>query len=378
MRVDGDPGDFSGSETVFRTPEVCTALGLTCTTDEEPSAEGACTALQDVRQAYVTWDAARLYLAIEARAAGSACIVWLDFLPGGLAEASGLVQWRRAVRFGGDFRPDAFLAVYDGARAVELWRVEGDEGTTLIPADSLAAHSSLDVDASGRVLEAAIPWRTLFPDAISPTWLPPGTSRERGLRFATAVIGSEAGSGACDVAPDPTSPASATLPSFIDRWVRVEWDADRDGSPALGAAVQTQTVPRFEPAAAVASQGVRLQALHCFTRGQPSTLVLTEAGLAFTFAFEVAEPAPASIFLSAILYSVQGTRARTLFQDATRMRSSPMAPYGPFGDPNADRWDGRDDAGRPVPGGTYVLRLSAGATAGTPTSQVQRTITVVR
>lgn len=378
MRVDGDAGDFTASETVFRTPALCSSLALGCTTDEEPTAEGNCTALQDVRQAYVTWDASRLYIAIEARAAGGACIVWLDFLPGGLAEASGLVAWRRAVRFGGDFRPDAFLAVHDGAHAPELWRVEGDEGTTRVPSDSLAARSSLDVDASGRGLEAAIPWRTLFPDATSPAWLPPGASRERGLRFAAAVIGSEAGSGACDLAPDPTSPASATLPAFVDRWVRVDWDADRDGVPNLGAAVQTQTAPRFEPVDAVASQGVRLQALHCFTRGQPSVLVLAEAGLAFTFAFEVTEPAPPEIFMSAILYSVQGTRARTLFQDAHRVRTTPVAPYGPFGDPAADRWDGRDDAGRPVPGGTYVLRLTAGPTAGTPTSQVQRTVTVVR
>jgi len=391
IRIDGDAADFTPAEAAFRTAAICVALGDSCTADEEPRADGACTALQDLRQVRVTWDATQLYVAVEARAANAACVVYLDVRPGGLASASALGAWRRAIRFGGDFRPDAFLAVRDAAHAPELWLVDGDEGLVRVPADSIEARSNLDADADGRGLEAAIPWRVLFPEArfevnsargapAAPMLVLPAASGVQGLRLAAAVVASEAGAGACDVAPDAVSgsPPDAGLTTDMDRWVRVDWDAGRDGFVDFAAAVQTQTAPRFEPTPVAAPEGVRLTAMRTFARGQPSGLVLVEAGLAFTFAFDIASPVPSEIYVHAAVYSLQGERVRTLYQDARRTPVTPAAPFGAFGDPSADRWDGRDDRGTAVAGGIYVLRVNAGPTPGRITSHVQRPVTVVR
>ena len=389
MRIDGEFADFTPVEAVFRTPALCSALGDTCSRDEEPSGEGACTPLQDVRQVRVTWDATRLYLAVEATAAGAACVVYLDVRAGGLASAGALRAWRRAIRFGGDFRPDAFLAVRDGAHVPELWLVDGDEGLVRVAADSIAAQSNLDADAAGRGVEVAIPWRVLFPGArfavnpaagapVAPMFVLPEAGSARGLQWAAAVVAPEDGAGACDVAPDPFSGSPSNARADVDRRVRVDWDADRDGFVDFGASVQTQTAPRFEPAAAAAPEGVRLISLRTFARGRPSALVLVDAGLAFAFAFEIAPPAPAAIYVHAAVYSLDGARVRTLFQDARRTPVAPTATSGGFGDPSADRWDGRDDRGTAVAGGIYILRVAAGPTPGRITSRLQRPITVVR
>jgi hypothetical protein len=396
LTIDGRTDDWRAVEAAFRNADVCAQLPPPpCGADEERPDDSVASALQDVRQLRVTWDARALYVAAEGTLGGQALLVFLDWTPGGLTQASGaLGTWRRALRFGPEMQPDAFLAVGDGQSVPELWRASGEASAVRVAAEDFAAAASFSAEATGRALEAAIPWSVLFPDAAvevdpengapaTPMFVLPPESSTHGLRLAAAVVGAVEGLGSFDVAPDNTGgvPLDPRMVTVVDRAVLVDWDAVRQGAPHFvdfGAAVQTQTSPRFLPASPVSALRLRIENLRTFADGMPSRLLVPDAGLVIAFAFDVAPRLPAAIYVTATLHSMRGDRVRELYRDSHRVAGAPSPTTGAFGDPQLDRWDGRDGAGRAVPAGVYVLRLSAGLTPGVVESEERRALTVVR
>lgn len=397
MRVDGSTREFTPAEAVFRNADVCPLLvpPPNCAGDEERDGDSSWSAQQDVHQIHVTWDAEKLYLGVDGRLGGHALLVLLDFQPGGLTTMSDLLHWRRALRFGPELRPDAFLAVRDAERLPELWLVEGTEGLRRIAPEDYEARASFDADAPGRGLEAAIPWGVLFPGAPSgvdpepgapaqPVFVLPEASSQNGLRIAAVVVDAEDGFSGPDVAPDNTAgmPLDPRQPADVDRVARVAWDEVSVGPQHFvdfGAAVETQASARFLPEAPRAPEpGLRLEEVRTYAGGRASRLLLADAGLDLQFSFRAASPGPSVLYVSASVYSMRGERVKDLYRDRARAPASLPPPFGTYGDPALDRWDGLDETGRPVPGGIYVLRISAGTSPGAATTRVQRAITVVR
>lgn len=395
LRIDGRSDDFTAVEAVFRNADVCPSIlpPDSCMSDEERDGDSVASHLQDVQQIRVTWDAVHLYVAADARVSGAALVLWLDYRPGGLAETNSLPHWRRAVRFGAGLRPDAFLAVRDAAATPDLFLVDGEEALTRVDPERYRARATFDAGAAGRSLEAAIPWEILFPGAPAlpnpeagapafPMFVLPEASSRMGLRLAAAVVDANEGFGALDLAPDnaaglPIDPRQAV---DVDRFASVAWDENAAGTPHFvdfGAAVQTQESARFSGVAADAPP-LRVGNLQTFAAGRASRLVLADAGLDLAFTFEVETPAPDRVFVSASIFSMRGERVVDLYRDVPRTPVPQAPPFGVFGRTAQDRWDGRDAAGAPVPGGIYLLRLSAGTSAGTPAAQEQRAISVVR
>ena len=396
MAIDGRTTEWTAVEAVFRDPQVCPGLEppAVCPTDEEPDADSRSSPLQDLRQLRVTWDAHNLYIAAEARVDGAVLVVWLDYRPGGLRSASTLDAFRRSLAFGPEMRPDAFLAVVDRQPVPELYLVQGEEQATRVASDAFVGAASFDAEAADRALEAALPWTLLFPDAVlavdsetgaplEPMFaLPPGASGH-GLRVAAAVVDAGPGLGALDVAPDPVAgvPEDRREVTVVDRAAFIDWDASKSGPPDFvdfGAAVQTQAAPRFRPAPPGAAQPFQLTNLRTFAGGAPSRLLVPDAGLDLAFAFDIEPLTTGVVYLTASVYSLRGDRVAELCRDAPRSAGSPGPPFGSFGDAARDRWDGRDAAGRPVPGGVYVLHVAAGTAPGAPTASERRGITVVR
>ena len=395
LAIDGSTTDWQPEEAAFRNAAICAALGVTpCGPDEERADDSAASSLHDVRQIRVTWDAGSLYVAAEGTLGGDALLLFLDWAPGGLLQASGVLgPWRRALRFGPEMQPDAFLAVRDAQPVPELWRATGSSQAIQVASADYAAAASFSAEADGRGLEAAIPWRVLFPAAAlgvnpetgaptAPMFVLPAASSTHGLRLAVAVVSAGEGLGALDVAPDNSGgvaldPRAVTL---VDRAVFVDWDAERQGPPHFvdfGAAVQTQAAARFVPATVASATALRLLNLRSFTNGRPSRLLLPDRGDALAFAFDVGAPAPAQIYLTAAFYSLRGDRVRELYRDEPRTAALPTPTSGAFGVPGRDRWDGRDAAGHRIPAGVYVLRLEAGLAPGAAAAELRRAITVV-
>src|SRR5262245_48659700 len=94
IALDGRSGDWTAVETAFRTAAVCSALvpPVACPVDEEPRGDTE-SALADLRQMRVTWDAHNLYIAVEATLGGQALLVFLDTAPGGLETTIDLPDW---------------------------------------------------------------------------------------------------------------------------------------------------------------------------------------------------------------------------------------------------------------------------------------------
>jgi hypothetical protein len=385
------PGEYRFAEAVFRTAEICDGLAISPCPEEEPPGDSAWSALQDVEQIFVTWDASRLYLAVPGRIAGHALILFIDHRSGGMHEAANLSRWRRALRFGPDLRPDAFVAVRDGARAPELFLVTRNEALEQVHLERYEALASFEADAPGRALEISIPWSVLFPSAPppphgtaspAPTFVLPADAAFQGLRLAALAVHAQDGLGAADAAPDPSMrlPLEPRTALVIDRAARVIWDADRDGLVDFGAAVQTQSAARFVPEAPRAADGrFEIVALETFRAATPSTsarVLFPEAGVHLGFRFRVSESAPAVLYVTASIYSMRGERVVDLVRDAARSCDPRAAPYC-FGVAARDRWDGRDGNGGAVPGGMYLLRVSAGIRPGVDSARAQRTIAVV-
>jgi hypothetical protein len=394
--IDGRTGDWHPVEAAFRNADVCGDLPPPpCAADEERADDSTAGALQDIYQLRVTWDAHALYIAAEGTLGGQSLLVFIDWTPGGLTRATGpLGLWRRALAFGPEMQPDAFLAVHDAQTVPELWCADGAEHAVRVAPESLAAVASFAASTPGRALEAAIPWSVLFPAALTavdpepgapaaPVFVLPPEASAHGLRVAAAIVSAVAGSGCFDVAPDnsggvPLDPDAVTV---VDRAVRVDWDAARSAPlhfVDFGAAVQTQSAPRFVPSAPAASTALQLLNLRSFAGQTPSRLLVPDAGIELAFAFDVGAPAPGVIYVTATLYSLRGERMRELYRDARRTPAAVSPTTGTFGDAQRDRWDGLDGAGHPVPAGVYVLRLAAGLAPGESTCELRRALTVVR
>lgn len=396
LAVDGFVNDFTPVENVFRTPDLCAAFSppLTCSGSEEPPNDSAWSALQEIQQLYVTWDAEALYVGVSGRIADQALVLLLDFVPGGLSSLSRLqAEPRRALDFGPELVPDAIAFIRDRQRSASFWRVVAGDRVERV--DGIVSAATFEADASGRALEMAIPWTVLFPDAplalnpapgapAGPMHVLPATAHAA-LHLAAAVVHATPGFGSADVAPDGSvRPAGdpARL-AVANRAALVEWDADPQSSPRFvdfGAAVQLQALPRFVPplgpdAVVVLEDVVMLDAEHT---GAPARLLVAEAGRDLEFVLSFREPHPATAYVTARILSPRGERIRNLYREVPRAAAVRPAPFGPFSDPAHDRWDGRDDSGRPVPGGVYVLQVSAGPSPGVVTTENRQAIAVVR
>jgi hypothetical protein len=395
--IDASLDDWQPAECVFRNAAVCSSLALPSPCDEEEANDdSAWSNLQDVHQIKVTWDARYLYIGVDAVIADHALLVLLDTQPGGLDDMTDLRRWRRAVRFGSSFQPDYLLAVQDRQRAPELWRVQSLQFLEPVEPASFRATASFQVEAADRALEAAIPWSVLFPDAAlavnpdpdapeTPMFVLPAAAATQGLRLQAIVAHSAEGFGVADVAPDASLPLSSQArdPAVLDRAVSVDW-ADASGAfVAFGAAIQSQTAPRFVPVDATPdSPPIRFSRLDTYDLDSPGTpatrLLLADAGHELGFVFDFEDNGLQRVYVSASIYSMRGEPMRVLVENALRTSSGAAAPWGRFSDPAVDRWKGDGRRESSVDAGMYILRVDAGPTPGVVTARQQRTIVVVR
>ena len=151
----------------------------------------------------------------------------------------------------------------------------------------------------------------------------------------------------------------------IDNWVEVPFDLDGDGVVDFGANVRDRVGFRVRPPV----RGVRLEIRDI---GLDRPIISPEQGGQLEFTVNLSPQIPLSesfrtVSLSAQVYDLRGEKVRTLYSSDVRSAADPR-------EPARDRWDGRDDRGRMVPGGVYILRLVLEPDA----SRSTRAFTVVR
>lgn len=383
--IDGFTGEFDAGEALF-------GINAAQNTFEESSADSKWGPDNDLNQIRITWDAQNLYLAGEGVIWGNNMVILIDAVPGrGLTTMRQLNAWSRNFIFTQDFAPDLFGATWDGNQSPRLLIHQG--GTQVddqqVGGELFQAAATFSTNLRGRAMELAIPWNTLFlgteglgttPAVVDgdtiPTF-PPGAT----LRICGVITAGGDNTGGPDSAPDNTRGhvEDGSQDVIIDNYAIVELDLEDDtglggggpdGVADWGVDPRSRVSFKFQPPVVA----VRLE-IDDVILDRPA--FAPDRGEALTFELRLAPPldpadpvnAGRTAGLSANVFDLRGRFVRNLYINQQRPAADPNAGSDAF-----DRWDGRDESGRLVPAGVYILRCVLEPN----TSRVTRPFVVVR
>jgi hypothetical protein len=393
IRVDGFTSDFQPDESVF-------GRNADGTLQEAPD-DSKWGVNNDVNQIRITWDARFLYLAGEGRIWGNNMILFIDSIRDrGLARMDSLNSWRRNFFFDSEgpagFGPDLFVATWDGNTAPRMiTQIRGQTVQDDVPGGLFNAAASFSQGNTGRAMEAAIPWSSVFlaqagvgvrdtlvtVNGISDTIavLPRGAK----LRICAVITGGGDGTGGPDAAPDNVEGLSSDggTAAFIDNYAEI--DLDRNDDTGLGGGGPDGIADwDVEPSSRVTFRfpppilGLRF----CISDIQMDRpVLLPDLGERIRFKLQIdPQPDPSDpnnlvrgVTTSAYIYDLRGRAVRTLYAGVSRpvLDVNWAAVHDQY-----DWWDGRDDHGTIVPPGVYVLRV----VTGQGTCRALRSFAVIR
>ena len=182
----------------------------------------------EIRSYSVTWDGEFLYLSLDYTVtAGNALILYIDSIPGsGASNVSAFSgdasTWSRHLEFFDGFAADLMLCRYEDDLP-QLFRITSNVVATDITTDLIPACSG-SADGSDSVIEAAIPWNSIYD--LGPARVPEGAT----MRMVTVMTYST------DTNMFDCSPDSVIFPLYND-WGELYYfydlclDCDMDGYP---------------------------------------------------------------------------------------------------------------------------------------------------
>jgi len=348
IAIDGDLSDWQADEWV---------LSDTSNTHFEGGSDSRWGTNEEIVRLGVTWDAQYLYLAFEFRATSGAILAALGYGPGGLSSLDGAGTFRRVIDVPFDINLIALATTRD---VPMIARVDDHHVLSLLdrviaPA---AVRAPLDQNAG---YEVALPWSSL--------------SLARPLELVLTLTGSEEGTGAGDVAPNPSAflPESAGPSSKtrvrLDRWLSIPADGNDDGVPDFG--VAPRAAVSVEPDDDVGEP--RPDRSEATLSVSPRVFAPDRAeDVGFTLHFDEWDDVD-ELFVTARVHSIDGSLVRVLFEEVPRDVASSVMTASP-----SDRWDGRDANGRVVNGGIYVLSVEWGLVRGERLGRATAGVAVVR
>lgn len=348
--IDGDLSDWADDEWVLDANSALPEL-------DDDSRWGTS---EEILRVGITWDANFLYLAVEFRAASGSVLAGLGYGPGGLSTLDGAGAFRRAIDFPFDLNVLALANARDLPSVAHV-----DDRAVLVLVDRAQAPAAVRTPLGGPSgFEIALPWSLL--------------SLEQALQFTLALTG-EVGTGAGDAAPDPsvalpasTSPTSKSRAS-LDRRLSIPADGNDDGVADAGISPDVAVTVRADSN----TPSARNDEIEATVSVTPRAFAPDQGDVAtFTVAVSGAGTTD-ELFVSARVYSRDGRLVRTLYEDAARDVVSSIAGNVLVASSD-DRWDGRDDGGRVVPGGVYVIALEWGLVRGEHAGRATAGVAVAR
>ena len=388
IRIDGFTSDFQSDESMF-------GFNTAANAPEEAPDDSRWGVNEDINQIRVTWDSQYLYVAGEGRIWDNNMILLFDTVPGrGLTSMTQLNSWRRNFDFdttstatGPGFAPDLFAATWDGNTSPRLIvQIAGNQVDDQRVGTTFNAAATFLQGNPDRAMEVRIPWKSLFLGSagvgtrdtfmtvagVADTFhlFPPGAR----IRMCAVVTAGGDGTGGPDSAPDNlrghTDNAGDLV--FIDNWAILDLDRNNDtglngGRPGpdgvadWGVSPKSRITFRFQPpvvALRFAADQVQVdRPAFSPDRGE-------KVNFSVVLDKKLSPDDPIAKVrqynLTANVYDMRGRFIRAIYQGQTR-----NAVRGQAGDSfwNAatntdtrDLWDGRDERGRIVPPGVYVIR----------------------
>jgi hypothetical protein len=317
----------------------------------------------DIQAIALTWDLYHLYIAVPCVAFNSTLMLFIDSECGGVGGLDEVEHFRRNIRFS-HFTPNLLLATGSTPSLMTVAAIDCNRDLTLLPQDRIDAWFLQD-GLQGGALEVAIPWEELGRFERSGTAVAmPVVGAELSL---LAVITGEAGTGAGDAAPDPTSllENDPARPAVCDNAIRIPLDADEDGALDMGVS------PRNAVTYLSGETGSERQNLPLGLQ-IAQKVIAPEKGEALQFQPLLAlDSYPLPVYLTARVFSSAGQLVDVIYEESPRR-------FNGSASMEWDRWDGRDFHGNLVPGGVYILTISGGAARGVATEMVKETFAVIR
>jgi hypothetical protein len=352
IAIDGHAEDFTADEWVI---DATTSL-------PEPPGDSRWGNNNDIRGLALTWDRYNLYLAVPATIVATRLMLFIDSTCGGETDLRTSSPFQRNIEFSG-LTPNLII---------DVGRVSGRPGIGYLDCNraldilSTSRINAVYVEDGGEGLfEIALPWDVLGDfqtDSLGIELPVQGTH----LRLVGAITGGPS-TGAGDAAPDPTTvlEEDSTRVAVLDNFVDIPLDGDGDGKLDIGVSPRAVATFAFGQ-----------------STGQPPALPLRIVLERRVFAPDDGEslrfgvaPAPAdagrSVHLDAAVYSAAGVLVRHILTDVPRTLSD-------GGSAAWDEWDGRDDRGRLVPGGVYIIAVSARAGTGASKQAAKASCAVIR
>lgn len=388
IRVDGFTTDYQTDEAMFGFNNAANA-------PEEAPDDSRWGVNEDVNQIRITWDAQFLYVAGEGRIWDNNMVLLFDTVPNrGLTSMTQLNSWKRNFDFdttgtaqGKGFAPDLFAATWDGNTSPRLIvQIAGNQVDDQRVGATFNAAATFLQGNPERAMELRIPWRSLFLGSagvgtrdtfltvagVADTFrlFPPGTK----IKVCAVVTAGGDGTGGPDSAPDNLrghTDNSGDL-VFLDNWAILDLDRNNDtglnnGAPGPDGVADWNVSPkdritfRFQPpvvALRFAADQVHLD--------RPA--FSPDAGDKVSFRVELDKKLDPTdpiakvrqYNLTANIYDLRGRFVRALYQGQTRnvVRGQPGDSFWDAASETdlRDAWDGRDERGRIVPPGIYVIR----------------------
>jgi hypothetical protein len=342
---------------------------------EEPTFDSKWGPDNDFNQIKITWDKDTLYVAAEGVIWNNNMIVLFDVIPDrGMENMQSLDSWRRNFVFSDDFRPDIFMATWDGNGSPRLLIHQGDNAVLDNQVGELfRAAATFSTNLRGRAMEFAIPWDVFYlgPDGLGtvPRFAP--ALRETlqtipaewtKIKIAGVLTAGGDGTGGPDSAPDNTQGhvTDGSQVVIVDNYINLDLDqiddsglgeGEPDGVADWGILPKDRVRFKFQPPL----EEVRLE-LGDVKIDRPG--IAPDRNEKVRFHVEILPPLDPNDLvnqgrtasLTANVYSVTGIKVRDLFINETRPATAPT-------DPAKDFWDGRDNDGVIVPAGVYILRV---------------------
>ena len=334
IHIDGDLSEYAPDEWVLDATSPF----------PEPDNDSAWGHDNDIVRMAVTWDASFLYVAIEARSFDTFLAAFISNRAGGLTTLEDTGAFRRAMELPGS--PINLMALASPDRIPEVARADDSHPFSLVNrADVPAAISG---SRSGPVgFEMAVPWSML--------------SLSSPLRIVGAVTG-DVGTGAGDSAPDASSAQRTDrfVRAVLDRCFEISADANHDGIPDAG--VAPRTAGRVQPSTTTSA---RDGADARFVVGKRA--FAPDRGESPAVDFEVNG---AGVYVNFFVYSLDGQRVKWLNRNDPDLQiaggSVPVA------------WDGTNESGAIVRGGTYIVVADWGYNRGEHAGRTRTAVVVAR
>jgi hypothetical protein len=300
----------------------------------------------DISRVALTWDHTFLYIAVEGRSFDSFLALFVSSRAGGLRTLEDAGGFRRAIELPG--LPINLIALAQPERMPDVARADDAHPFALVDRGALPA--AISGTRNGPVgFEMAVPWSML--------------SLANPVRLVAAITG-DVGTGAGDAAPDPSAALDDNRfeRAVLDRHLVFNADANRDGVP--DDSVSTRALATVHGGTTPSSSGndaeVRFDVVkRAFApdRGEYSDV-----------GFEVESGV---VFVNFHVYSLEGERIRFVNEQYPdiRITGGSMVPV---------LWDGADDNGTIVPGGTYIVVADWGHSPGQHLGREKAAVVVVR